>query len=273
MIEKLKGDNRPGNSWPPKQIAGHINNHTHMEHICMETIYSYIYAQINRGGYGHVTSGCVDLRPYLARRHKRCTKKGFRKVRKIEGLEALPSIDNRPKVVKEKVEIGHFEGDTMVSRKSGSRLKTMNDLVSGVVFISKTIDGTAKNCNQAMIDRLIEIPPEYRKTITQDRGKENYEYETVYIALGIDMYFAHPYCSYERGANENTDGLIRRYFPKGTDFDKITTKEILEIKYQLNTRPRKRLNYLSPYQAYQKITGIDLPVIIKRRLVALDFRM
>jgi len=111
------------------------------------------------------------------------------------------------------------------------------------------------------------------KTLTQDRGTENYEYETVSKALSISMYFAHPYCSHERGANENTNGLIRRYLPKGTDFGKITNQEILEIEYQLNTRPRKRLGYLSPYQVYYQKTGIDLEAIMRQKLVALETRI
>jgi len=271
VISKLKGNGTPGCSWSPEQIAGYINEHTNMEHICMETIYSYVYAQIHRGGNGHVKKGCEDLRPFLVRRHTKRAKKGFRKVQKIEKNKALPSIEERPEIVLERTEVGHLEGDTIVSRQSAGRLKTINELVSGVVFIAKTSGGTAEICNQAIIDRLSEIPREYRKTLTQDRGSENYEYETVVRALSIDMYFAHSYCSYERGANENTNGLIRRYLPKGTDFDKITTKRILEIEYQLNTRPRKRLGYLSPYQVYYKMTGIDLESIIRRKISCVRF--
>jgi len=269
VVEKLKGDGTKGSSWSPEQIAGHILNWTEIETICPETIYSYIYGNIRRGGNGAVKDGHEDLRPYLARRHTRRQKPGFRKAQKIERKEALPSIDDRPSVVVERTEVGHFEGDTMVSRSSPVRLKTINELVSGIVFIAKTADGTARLCNQALIERLKDIPTDYRKTITQDRGTENYDYQTVANALSISMYFAHPYCSYERGANENTNGLIRRYLPKGTDFGKITNKRILEIEYQLNTRPRKRLGYLSPYQVYYQKTGIDLEMITRLRLVAL----
>lgn len=273
VVEKIKGDGTSGSSWSPEQIAGHVLNWTDLEKICPETIYAYIYGNIRRAGNGAVKDGYEDLRPYLARRHTRRQKKGFRKAQKTERKESLPSIENRPVVVLKRTEVGHFEADTMVSRASPTRLKTMNELVSGIVFIKKTESGTAKVCNQALIERLGSIPAQYCLSITQDRGKENYEYETVAKALSVSMYFAHPYCSHERGANENTNGLIRRYLPKGTDFGKITNKRILEIEYQLNTRPRKRLGYLSPYQVYYQKTGIDLEMITRHRLVALEVRI
>lgn len=270
VIDKLKGDGTSGSGWSPEQIAGHVRDCTTLESICPESIYVYIYGNIRREGNGAVKPGYEDLRPYLARRHTRRQKKGFRKAQKAARKVFLPSIEDRPPVVSERTEIGHFEGDTMVSRDSSVRLKTINELVSGVVFIRKTKDGTATVCNQAIIDSLKDIPSPYMKTLTQDRGTENYEYETVANALSIPMYFAHPYCSHERGANENTNGLIRRYLPKGTDFGKITNQRIMEIEYQLNTRPRKRLGYLSPYQVYYQKTGIDLEAITRQRLVALE---
>lgn len=273
VVDKLKGDGTSGSAWTPEQITGYLKEQTTRAYVCMETIYTYIYGNIRRGGNGVVKFGYEDLRPYLARRHTRRQTKGFRKAQKIERLSVLPSIETRPPIVRERVEVGHYEGDTMVSRESLVRLKTVNELVSGVVFIAKTPDGTTTSCNGAIIDRLKDIPSPYVKTLTQDRGTENYEYETVAKALSIVMYFAHPYCSHERGSNENTNGLIRRYLPKGTDFGKITHKRIMEIEYQLNTRPRKRLGYLSPYQVYYQKTGVDLEDIMRQRLVALDSRI
>lgn len=273
VVEKLKGDGTTGSGWTPEQIAGYLKKQTMGASVCMETIYTYIYGNIRRAGNGAVKHGYEDLRPYLARRHTRRQTKGFRKAQKIERQTALPSIETRPSIVSERTEVGHYEGDTMVSRESSNRLKTVNELVTGVVFITKTPDGTALSCNSAIIERLKDIPSPYVKTLTQDRGTENYEYATVERALKITMYFAHPYCSHERGSNENTNGLIRRYLPKGTDFSKITHKRIMEIEYQLNTRPRKRLGYLSPYQVYYQKTGVDLETIMRQRLVALDSRI
>ncbi len=97
-----------------------------------------------------------------------------------------------------------------------------------------------------MIDKLGDVPSSYRKTLTQDRGKENYEYKDVENALSIDCFFAHPYCSYKRASNENTNGLFRWYFHKGTDFGKIKDQEISNVEYLINSRPRKRLGGLTP---------------------------
>ena len=136
--------------------------------ISYEAIYQYIYFQIQRGGNGKVKDECEDLRPYLARRHTRRQTKGFRKAQKAEKL-ALPSIDDRPKIVEKRKEIGHFEGDTIVSRESKPRLKTLNERSCGVVFIGKTKDGTTGECNRVALEKLVLFPEEYRKTLTQDR--------------------------------------------------------------------------------------------------------
>jgi len=255
VVEKLKL------GWSPEQIELRLPieypDDKHMR-VSDEAIYQHVYAQVHREGYGYVKPGCEDLRIYLARRHKRRSKKGFRKAQKMERDASLPSIELRPKEVDERVVLGHWEGDTMVSRKSTARVKSINERVSGIVFFGITTDGTAKECNKVLIDRLEGIPSPYRKTLTQDRGKENYEYKDVQSALNIDCYFAHPYCSCERGSNENTNGLFRRYFPKGTDFGKITDQQVAEVEYLLNTRPRKRLGGLTPYEVFYQITGVAL---------------
>lgn len=103
-------------------------------------------------------------------------------------------------------------------------------------------------------------PPHLRQTLTRDRGSENLGYEVLERVLGISCYFAHPYHSWERGANENVNGLIRRYLPKGTDFALVADAELKRIEYLLNTRPRKRLGWKSPYQVFYELTGVALGV-------------
>lgn len=254
VIEKLKQD------WTPEQIAMRLpieyRSDTSMR-ISYEAIYKYIYAKVDRSS-GQVKVGELDLRQYLARRHTRRRKKGFRQARKLERAVSLPSIEDRPKEVPERRLVGHWEGDTMVSRASQSRVKSMNELVSGVVLFKRTPDGTAKACNKALLDRLGAIPSPYVQTLTQDRGSENYEYQEVERLLKLKCYFAHPYCSHERGANENSNGLFRRYFPKGTDFGKIENHMIAEVEYLINTRPRKRLGGLTPCEVFYQKTGTIL---------------
>lgn len=244
--------------WTPEQIEMRIGKDLGKEYsISYEAIYQFIYSQVRRGGNGKVKKGCEDLRPYLARRHTRRQKKGFRRAQKAERV-VLPSIDDRPKIVEKRKEIGHFEGDTIVSRESKSRLKTLNERVCGVVFIGKTKDGTTKECNRVVLNRLTEIPLEYRKTLTQDRGTENFDYKPLENELGISCYFAHAYCSQERGSNENLNGLIRRYFPKGTDLAKVSDEEIMRVEGLLNNRPRKRFGGLTPLEVLFMKTGVAL---------------
>lgn len=244
--------------WTPEQIEMRIGKELGKVYsISYEAIYQFIYSQVRRGGNGAVKKGCEDLRPYLARRHTRRQKKGFRSAQKAERV-ALPSIDDRPKVVEDRKEVGHFEGDTIVSRESKPRLKTLNERSSGIVLIGKTRDGTTEECNRVALERLIEFPEEYRKTLTQDRGTENFDYQPLEKELNISCYFAHAYCSQERGSNENLNGLIRRYFPKGTDFSKITNAEIMRVEGLLNNRPRKRFGGMTPCEVLFEKTGVAL---------------
>lgn len=251
-VEKLKL------GWTPEQIEMRIGKDLGKEYsISYEAIYQYIYFQVRRGGNGKVKDGCEDLRPCLARRHTRRQTKGFRKAQKAERV-VLPSIDDRPKTAERRKEIGHFEGDTIVSRESKPRLKTLNERSCGVVLIGKTKDGTTAECNRVALERLVEFPEEYRKTLTQDRGTENFDYKPLESGLRISCYFAHAYCSQERGSNENLNGLIRRFFPKGTDFSKVTDEEILRVEGLLNNRPRKRFGGLTPCEVLFMKTGVAL---------------
>ena len=248
-IEKMKL------GWSPEQISIRLPMDHKRQEISHEAIYQFVYAQVSREGNGVLRKGCEDLRPYLPRRRKRRTAKGFRKGWKTE-RPILPSIEDRPKEADKRKEIGHWEDDTMVSRKSKERFKTINERVSGLVFIEKMQNGSIEESNRAVLEKLKDIPASYRQTLTRDRGTENFGYQEIEQALNIYCYFAHPYSSFERGSNENLNGLIRRYFPKGTDFAKITDKEVARVEYLLNTRPRKRLEGLTPYEVFFKETGV-----------------
>jgi IS30 family transposase len=244
--------------WTPEQISMRIGRELGKQYsISHEAVYQFVYSQIHRGGNGLVKKGCEDLRPYLARRHNRRQKKGFRRAQKAERIE-LPSIDDRPKVVEKRKEIGHFEGDTIVSRESKPRLKTINERSCGIILIGKTKDGTTSECNRVVLERLTEFPEEFRKTLTQDRGMENVDYKPLEEGLKISCYFAHAYCSQERGSNENANGLIRRFFPKGTDFSKVSDEEIMRVEGLLNNRPRKRFGGLTPCEVLLMKTGVAL---------------
>ena len=242
--------------WSPEQIAATSRNAVG-ESISHEAIYQYVYAQVHRNGYGYLKPGKEDLRPCLARRRKRRVQKGLRTSCRIE-KGPLPSIDDRPQEVNERIKVGHWEDDCIVSHASLDRLKTINERVSGVVFITKVRDGTIKATNWAVGRRLHTIPALFRRTLTRDRGSENLGYQELEQNLNIRCFFAHAYHSWERGSNENVNGLIRRFFPKKTDFRTVTDEEIQRVEHLLNTRPRKRLGWKTPYEVFYEHTGVAL---------------
>lgn len=245
--------------WSPEQIAAKSESVIGLS-ISHEAIYQYIYAQIHREGYGYLKPGREDLRPYLARRRKRRMRKGLRKSYRIE-KGSLPSIDDRPPEVKQRITIGHWEDDSMIYTPTCPvRLRTTNELASGVVFIARASDRTMSEANRITKERFSKLPSKLCQTLTRDRGSENLGYAELEQALGIRCFFAHAYCSWERGSNENTNGLIRRFFPKGTDFRTVPDEEIRRVEHLLNTRPRKRLAWKTPYEVFYELTGVALQV-------------
>jgi IS30 family transposase len=168
-------------------------------------------------------------------------------VRKTKIPNRIP-IDARPKSVESRRHYGHWEGDSLVSRKSKAALNSLVERKSRLVLITKLQRKSAAETNRAVIDRLKKLSAKGRQTLTLDNGTENAKHETITARLGIKCYFAHPYASWERGTNENINGLIRWYLPKGTDFSKIAPELIARIEYLLNSRPRKCLGYKTPVE-------------------------
>lgn len=260
-LKKYIEDKMINKNWTPEQISLRLPveyNEDAAMRISHEAVYQEVYRRVYRSGNGTVKPGCLDLRPHLTRRHKTRAKKGFRKAQRLERDVSLPSIEARPSVVAERLRIGDWEDDTMVSRSCDERIKSVTERKSGVSLFGKTKDGTADNCDKVLIERLSPLPENLRKTLTRDRGKENIRWQKVKNILGMDIFFAHSYCSYERGTNENTNGLFRRYFPKKTNWSTISDEEIARVEYLLNTRPRKRFNGLTPVEVFYKETGVAL---------------
>ena len=247
--------------WSPEQVSirlPHEFPHDQLMRIATESVYQEVYRRVHRGGNGKVKDGELDLRAYLPRRHKARAKKGFRKAQRTERDASMPSIDHRPSIVDERKRIGDWEDDTLVSRQSAVRVKNATERRSGVTFFGKTKDGTAESCDEVLIQRLATLPKRVRKTLTRDRGSENVRWREVEKILSLKAFFAHPYCSHERGTNENTNGLIRRFFPKKTDWDNVTHEDLRHAEYLINTRPRKRHGGLTPVEVFFNATGVAL---------------
>jgi transposase, IS30 family len=228
--------------YSPEQIAGTIKEEK-IGSISHEAIYQYIYHQIHRDGYGHVKPHKEDLRLCLRRKKKRRTHQGLRKTTKLQRISGK-SIDIRPHIVATRKRLGDWEGDTVESCDHKPGINTLVDRKSGYVLITKLRNKTSFATVEAM-KRLTSFPCH---TVTLDNGSENTNWRDMEEVTKASVYYAHPYHSWERGTNENTNGLIREYFPKKTDFTQVSEEEIAKVEYILNTRPRKRLGWSTPLQ-------------------------
>ena len=224
----------------PEQIAGIAKKEGQLC-VSHERIYQHIWANKKQGGklYGH-------LRTQGKRYRKRGSKKDRRGI-----IPNRIDIVQRPAIVEEKKRFGDFEIDTVIGKNHKGALVTINDRQTGLVKIKKVACKEA----EAVANAAIEVMLPYKDllhTITADNGKEFALHEKISRELNINFYFAKPYHSWERGANENTNGLIRQYFPKKTDFAAITDEQVQWVENKLNNRPRKRLNFLTPNQIYNQ---------------------
>lgn len=241
VISKLK------EGWSPEQASA-MAKKKRVGSISHEAIYQFVYAQVHRNGWGYLKPGHEDLRPYLRRKQKRRQKKGMRKSQRVFKFKGI-SIDERPEIVNQKKRIGDWEGDTVESCNHKPGVNTLLERKTGLFFITRVKDKTSRATIEAIEKRMEALPAKMKRTITFDNGPENSDWQTLEERTRLQTFFAHPYHSWERGANENANGLLREYFPKGTDFSTIPDEELAAVEYRLNSRPRKRLGWKSPLQA------------------------
>ncbi len=225
----------------PEQITGRERLEGR-EMVSHETIYRWIWLDKRRGG---------DLHKFLRRQGRKYAKRGS----KNAGRGFIPNrvdIDNRPEIVELKERFGDLEIDTIIGKDHKGAILTINDRLTGRVWIRKLQGKEAIPVAKVTAWALRKVK-KLIHTITADNGKEFAKHEEIAQKLEINFYFCKPYHSWERGANENTNGLIRQYIPKGTDFSEVTDKQIKRIENILNNRPRKRLGYLTPNEKFKQI--------------------
>ena len=179
-------------------------------------------------------------------------RRGGRPPEKRGKLTDCVSIQGRPRVINRRCRYGDWEGDTIVGQGRRNALLTLVERKSGYTQMAKVSDMKSVTTIAAASRRLAGLPVRLRRSITLDNGKEFAEHHKLTKRTDIDVYFAQPYKSWQRGTNENTNGLIRQFFPKGTDFSRISHQEVARVERILNERPRKRLDYRSPKQVLAK---------------------
>ena len=229
----------------PEQIVGR----SQVENIAMvshETIYCWIWQDKRQGG---------DLHKSLRRQGRKYSKRGS----KNAGRGFIPNrveIDQRPSIVEQKERFGDLEIDTIIGKNHKGAILTINDRATSRVWIRKLSGKEAIPVAKITVWALRKVK-NLIHTITADNGKEFAKHEDISQKLDISFYFCKPYHSWERGANENTNGLIRQYIPKGTDFSEVTNKRIKWIENNLSNRPRKRLGYLTPNEKFKQIINMN----------------
>jgi len=232
VIAMLKED------WSPEQISGTLKK-DHKINICHETIYKYIYSNKRSGG---------NLYKYLRRKGRKYQKRGSRKYAGRGYIKDRVDISERPKIVEKKKRFGDLEVDLIEGTKKGKAvLLTLVDRKTLFLFVEKCPNKTAPEIRKAMIRSLKPYKGRIH-TITSDNGKEFAEHAQVARKLGIRYFFAKPYAAWQRGLNENTNGLVRGYYPKGTNFAKVDVREVRQVTKRINNRPRKKLNYTKPLE-------------------------
>ena len=230
--------------WSPEEISAHLKNKRNIN-ISYELIYQYLDFDRKQGGE------LYKLLPHRGEKYKKRNIKTRRRVWKEAKTRKL--IDTRPSVVTEKTEIGHWEGDTVEGKGHQGGIGTFVDIKSKFLIIRKVKDKSSLEMKNAVLDGFKNYP-KIVKTFTFDNGTEFSLHDQIEKELGTEVYFAHPYSPWERGLNENTNGLIRKFYPKGTDFSKVTDEDILRVQNLINERPRKSLNYKTPKEVlYQDL--------------------
>lgn len=230
--------NKLKEGWSPQIIAGTLAFNPQNIKISHESIYLYIYKRR------------PDLVQYLTRSHKKRYKRIPKANKKNNRIPHRIPIDQRPAEVNLRLEFGHWEADTAVSNRSTVALTVLIERTSRYVQIKKIKQNKASTFSRAVIRRMERFSPTTRRSITYDNGSENFQHEFINDQLNTDSYFCKPYHSWEKGSVENVIGLIRRFFPKKTDFAKITHKRIKEVESLLNSRPRKCLNFKTPSEVF-----------------------
>lgn len=224
--------------WSPQQVSGHLHKKGLLR-ISHETIYRHIWSDKVCGGslYTHLRGARKNCRKRYGRNDSRGRLAGKR------------HISQRPASVLKRREIGHWEIDTVVGTGDLNCIVSLVERKSGYVLIGKLEARTVQQLNRRTL-RLARRHPDLFATITADNGSEFHGYEEIEQAIGLKFYFATPHHSWERGTNENTNGLIRQYIPKGISMAKLTQVDCNVIANKLNTRPRKRLDYKTPQECF-----------------------
>lgn len=233
--------------WSPEQIHLYLKryySHKPLMQISMESIYFYIYL--------HAKPELKKLLISHLRQQRKFRGNVRRGIDKRTTIKDPIRIDERPIEVLGRAIPGHWEGDLIMGKDRNSAIGTLNERSSRTVIIVPLINRDAESVRKAFEKEFKAIPAQMKKSLTYDNGTEMAQHELFTKNSKIQVYFTHPYSPWERPTNENSNGLIRQYFPKGTDFSQVTKKELKRVQNELNERPRKVLDMSTPKEAFSE---------------------
>jgi IS30 family transposase len=234
--------------WSPEQIAGRLPTALPGLSISHEAIYQFVYHRSVRR--------LENLVPYLPRAHWHRQKKGHRHTHRDPHIPGRISVYQRPACIQKRKQFGHWENDLVISRQSPRALNVLVERKTRFTKIAKVQQHTPHHTRCAITRILSHYPSSARRSITYDNGHENLEHREINAVLGTASYFCEPYHSWEKGTVENTVGLIRRVFPKKTDFESIDIKKIKRLERLLNNRPRKSLHFRTPRELFSRSVAL-----------------
>lgn len=240
LFEKLS------ENWSPEQVAHRIRLEYPEDpqmRISYETIYRALYSD----------ERLRVLIAHLRQARPKRRKHGMGKNRRGPSIPNRISIEERPKHIEDRLELGHWEGDTVIGKNHRGAIVTLVERKSLYLSACPVSSKNAYEVAQAIMDTMNELPAKGVKTVTFDNGTEFAAHEKITKELGTPIYFAHPYSSNERARNENTNGLLRQYLPKGTSFEHLDNSNVEAIVYELNNRPRKTLGYRTPHEVFYNL--------------------
>lgn len=232
-----------GLQWSPEQIAGRLQLEVGTSGVSYSSIYRYVYRDAKKGG-----ELWKNLR---TQRKKRKCQKASILAECLKIYENVRSISVRPKVVDKKSRLGDLERDLIVGSQFGAAVLTINDRVSKRVRLELIEKKNSHIVHEKTVKALSGV--RYRHTLTNDHGTEFAQHKKTEEAIGVKVYFSHKGCAWERGANENTNGLLRQYFPRSMDFNSITPAQVKAAERLLNHRPRKALGYQTPLEVEKRL--------------------
>ena len=240
LFDQVVGHLRQGLS--PEQIAFTLGHMPHPARLLHETIYTALYAMPR----GQLRARVLTL---LRRAHMHRRKRSAGQDRRGK-IANMTLIDARPSEIEERLIPGHWEGDLIKGRRNRSQVGTLVERTTLYVALVKLDDGMAETAAEAFAHILNRFHAQMRRSMTYAQGSEMRHHKTLTANTGVDVYFAHPHAPWERGINENTNGLLRQYLPKGTDLSLFSQEQLDDIAWRLNTRPRKTLGWKAPAELF-----------------------